>query len=271
MKVNTEAPTLRRRMLLPLAVAVLLAGIAADAFLIEPNWLQVNSYEIAARVTAPLKIAQLSDVHTSGYGRREQRTVELLEAERPDVIVITGDTLGSNGGDYEKCRRFYEKLHAPLGVWFVRGNWENWQPLRREKAFYEAAGVHLLVNSHAKLRDDVWLIGLDDPFSGTAEPELAMEGVPNDAYRIMLFHSPGYFHHLAGKMDLCLTGHTHGGQVRIPFVHPFWLPGGCGPYLEGWYAANGSRMYVSRGIGMSVLPMRFLCRPELVFFTLKPE
>jgi len=268
---RSAAPRIRRWKAVLLLVLVAAVGAAAtDGFLIEPYRIEVTHYEVQGSVAAPLKIAHLSDLHTHGLGRREMRMLEVLAAEKPDIIVITGDSLGNKRGDYEMCREVYEQLHAPLGVWFVRGNWENDKPLRRERAFYQQVGVHLLVNASQEVRPDVWLIGLDDPYSGAAKPDAALEGVPPGAYKIAAFHSPAFFDQMAGRADLILTGHTHGGQVRLPFLRPLWLPKGCGRYIEGWYEEQGSRMYVSRGLGMSLLPIRFLCRPEITFITVKP-
>ena len=244
--------------------------LAIYAVAIEPYRIEVTHSAIHASVSAPLKIAHLSDVHTRGIGRREQKIFALLEQEKPDVIVITGDTLAAHGGNYSKCRYFYRQLHAPLGVWFVRGNWENWKPIKREQAFYESAGVHLLLNSGQRLRPDVWIAGLDDPYTGTARLDSALAGAPAGIFTLLLFHSPAFFDQAAGRVSVCLAGHTHGGQVRIPFVPPFWLPGGCGRFIEGWYQGIDSKMYVSRGLGLSVLPIRFLCRPELAFITVEP-
>ena len=255
-------------------IVLILVGLAADALLIEPYHLQVTHSEIQGTVAAPLKIALLSDLHTRGVGRRERRILAALDREKPDVIVITGDSLAGLGGTYEEVAQVYRRLHAPLGVWFVHGNWENDQPihpLRRERAFYEEAGVRLLVNAGAELRPGVWVLGVDDPFTGPARLDVAMAGVPHDAYKILLFHSPAYFDRISGQVDLALAGHTHGGQVHIPFVKPFWLPRGSGHYLAGWYEENGSRMYVSRGLGMSMLPVRFLCRPEVAIITVVPQ
>ncbi len=253
-----------------LTLIVIAGALALDATWIEPNWIEVTHSYIHGQVKAPLKIAHLSDIHTNGLGRRERRMLEILQEEKPDLIVITGDTLAAHEGDYTKCREVYEKLHAPLGVWFVRGNWENWRPVRHERSFYESAGVHLLVNASQSARADVWIVGLDDPFSGIARLDTALAGVPPGIFTIALFHSPFFFDLAAGHANLCLAGHTHGGQVRLPFLHPLWLPGGCGRYLEGWYEENGSQMYVSRGLGMSILPVRFHCRPELAIITVKP-
>lgn len=161
--------------------AVALVALLIDATLIEPYRIQVTHYQLRAAIDAPLKVAQLTDLHTHGLGRRERQMIAILAAEKPDVIVITGDSLGGYGGTYQEDAEVYKQLHAPLGVWFVRGNWENdrpYRPFRREREFYESAGVHLLVNSNAELRPDIWLIGLNDPSSGVVRLDQAMAEVP---------------------------------------------------------------------------------------------
>ncbi len=245
---------------------------AVDAFLIEPNWIEVTRYDartLSPRFAgAPLKIAHLSDLHTSGLGFRERRLLALLAAEQPDVIVVTGDTIAGRG-NLEATRGLLTRLHAPLGVWVVRGNWENWKPYRNERAFYASAGVNFLLNEARPVREGVWMVGLDDPSSGSPDLEAALQGVPRDAFALALFHAPAYFDRVAKRCPLALAGHTHGGQVRFPFVRPLWLPPGSGRFLEGWYEGGSSRMYVSRGVGTSILPVRFLCRPELAIITLE--
>lgn len=255
-------------------LVVLLLGficaVVVDGTLIEPYWIEVNHFEMQGSVEAPLKIAHVSDLHTHGMGRREREMLEILAAEKPDIILVTGDTLDNRQGNYEMSREVYGQLHAPLGVWFVRGNWENIRPFRGERAFYQDAGVRFLLNSNEAARPDVWIVGLDDPYTGTAKLEAALDGIPASAYKIALFHSPAYFDRIAGRVNLCLTGHTHGGQVRLPFLKPLWLPKGCGRFLAGWYEEQGSQMYVSRGVGTSILPVRLRCRPELTFITIHP-
>jgi uncharacterized protein len=262
----------RRKWARPLIVllVVLGAGLGIDSLFIEPFRIEVTHFDIRARVGAPLKIAQLSDVHTHGMGRNEWRTLEILEEEKPDLIVVTGDCLGNGAGNYEMCKQFYQKLHAPLGVWVIRGNWENDLPVHHERVFYAESGAHILVNANASPRPDFFLIGLDDLISGKPRLDAALSGVPAGVYRIALFHSPAYFAQVAGRVDLCIAGHTHGGQVRLPFLRPLWLPKGCGRFVEGCYQEKGTRMYVNRGLGMSNLPIRFLCRPEISVFTLHP-
>jgi uncharacterized protein len=237
------------------------------AFWIEPYWIETTHHKIPAPITSTLKIAHLTDIHTYGLGRREKKMLSLLADERPDIIVITGDTV-STSRSYEPAHEVLAQLKAPLGVWLVRGNHEVWYPIKIEREFYESAGVNILVNESRRVREDVWLVGLDDYFAGAPDLEAALKDVPAESFKIGLFHSPAFFDQAAGRLDIVFSGHTHGGQVRLPLVRPFWLPPKSGDYLEGWFERSGSRMYVSRGIGTSILDMRFLCRPELAIITI---
>ncbi|HKF25083.1 MAG TPA: metallophosphoesterase, partial [Candidatus Acidoferrum sp.] len=244
-----------RKERLTAALAVLAALCAVDGLLLEPNWIEVTHHSLSAHVAQPLKIAHLTDLHTKGLGFRERRLLKLLALEKPDLIVITGDTISSTG-TYQQESDMLRQLHAPLGVWLVRGNWENVKTLRGEGEFYRANGVHFLPNRSAAARPDVWLTGINDTTGTSAEVERAIASVPANTFHIALFHSPAFFSESAVQYDLGLAGHSHGGQVRIPFWGPLWLPSGVGPYRDGWFAAGERRMYVSRGIGTSLLPVR---------------
>jgi len=256
-----------RKVRLLFAVVVILGSIAAYAALIEPDWIEVTHHTVAANIGTPIKIAHLTDIHTSGLGPRESRMLEIIDAERPDLIVITGDSINITS-DYPGFRDVLMKLHAPLGVWVVRGNHEDWWPVKHESAFYESAGARLLVNSNGKVRDGVWLIGIDDLYAGSPDLERAFAGVPESAYKLALFHSPVYFDKMAGRSDLVLAGHSHGGQVRLPVVGALWTPPFVGEYFSGWFEKQGTKMYVSRGIGTSIFDVRFWCRPEVAIITL---
>jgi hypothetical protein len=257
-----------RKLTITVAAAAIVAGVVlAYAFWIEPYRLEVSHHHVRAELSVPLKIAHLSDLHTYGIGRLEQKLFDILEGERPDLIVITGDSIHTDA-NYPGFREVLMRLRAPLGVWVVNGNHEVWWPISNEQSFYESAGAKLLVNTNARVTDDVWLVGLDDSFAGSPDLERALAGVPSHAYRIALFHSPAYFDRIAGKCDLALAGHSHGGQVRLPVIGPVWVPPETGRYVEGWFEKDNSRMYVSRGIGTSVVAARFLCRPEIAFVTL---
>lgn len=257
----------RKRRLLWVLPCVLCAAVAIDAWWIEPYWIEVTHHHVAAPIRAPIKIAHLTDIHTSGFGRREQKLLDVMDAEKPDVIVITGDSINITS-DYPGLHDLLTRLHAPLGVWLVHGNHEDWWPVDNEREFYKTAGVKLLVNSSGEVSDGVWFIGLDDLYAGSPDLAKAFSGVPESAYKIALFHSPIYFETEAGHSDLVLAGHSHGGQVRLPFIGAPYTPPFCGRFIEGWHELRGTRMYVSRGIGTSILDVRFWCRPEIAIITL---
>jgi predicted MPP superfamily phosphohydrolase len=133
-----------------------------------------------------------------------------------------------------------------------------------------AARVRLLINENARLEDGVWIVGVDDPATANDDLPGAVNAVPTAATRLLLAHSPDIVPELKiARFDLVLCGHTHGGQVDLPFLNGAWLKDGpTRDYVHGFYSANGSRMYVNRGIGTTTLPVRVACRPELTVFTL---
>jgi uncharacterized protein len=252
-----------------LLITILIAPILlyVYAFKVEPYWLEVSHYHIAASLSRPIKLAHLTDIHTSGFGRREQKMIALLASESPDLIVITGDSV-STSADYAGLREVLEKLQAPLGVWLVRGNHEDWWPIDDERNFYQSCGSKFLLNENARILEDCWLVGFDDQYGGTPAADRSFLGVPEGVYKIALFHSPMFIEKIAGRCDLALAGHTHGGQVRLPFWGALWVPPFSGQYISGWFERQGTRMYVNRGIGTSVLDVRILSRPEIAIITI---
>jgi hypothetical protein len=248
--------------------AMVLAAI--DGFLVEPRWLRVARHEVEAPVPRPLTIAHVSDLHTHGLGAIERSLLDAIDAARPDAIVVTGDVV--DDGALEHARPFFERLHPPRGTWVVSGNWEIWrQTTPEEGRFYASVGARWLRNESAKLDDGVWIVGLDDPFAGFPDARRALADVPAGVFRMAIFHAPIAFDALAPSIDLAFAGHTHGGQVRVPLLGPVLRPPGSGPYDEGWYTRGAARMHVSRGVGTSVLPVRFLCRPELALVRIVPR
>lgn len=246
--------------------ACVLGGYAT---FIEPKRLEVTHQTFVGKVRKPLRIAHIADLHTRGFGPRERTLVVMLQRENPDLIVITGDVVDK--GTLAPARDLIANLSAPLGVWVVRGNWERWTVQEDERAFYAGLGAKFLENAGALAREDLWIAGLDDPSAGTPDLARALTGAPLDAFKLVLMHAPDYFAQVGGRFDLALAGHTHGGQVVLPLVGPLWLPEGGRRYVRGFYSQNGSHLYVSRGIGTSIAPVRFNCRPELAIIDLKPK
>lgn len=248
---------------------ILVSGILVllYAWLIEPQWIEVNQYPIQAPVDSPLKIMQISDLHTKGNGFVEKKVFQIIEEQRPDIILLTGD-ISSPGSTIQDYKQVLSKIKAPKGVYFVTGNWEYWVPVNGLQSLLSDSGITNLDNSNIKLSGNTWLVGFDDVLEGNPNETLALKDVPTDAFKIGMFHTPIYFNQIYKKINLSLSGHSHGGQMRIPFIKPFWLPAGTGEFIDGWFSRENSKMYVSRGIGNSILPFRFFCRPEIAIFSL---
>lgn len=243
----------------------LISVIGTYSFFVEPQWLEVTHHQIQSKVELPIKIAHLTDLHFGNLFRLEKAVLTEIKKEKPDIILVTGDSY-EDLNQLEEMKIFFTQLNAPLGVWGIKGNWENWVPVNDEYFFWQKLGLNLLTNQKETVRDDIELFGYDDESSGFPDRGLANEKI--DKVRICLFHSPAFFERASVNCSLSLSGHTHGGQIKIPFWGPLWLPQGSYPYLEGWYHRGESHMYVSRGLGTSILPLRFGSRPELSFITL---
>ncbi len=255
---------------------LVLAGVAW-VWLVEPRWIATSERTVLAPVRTAVRIAHVTDLHTSGLGGVERSFLAALHDARPDVVVVTGDTV--DGGDWEAARPVLSEIRAPLGVWIVDGNWEHWSRAEAPAAFFDSVGARHLRNESARVRDDLWVVGLDDGLAGRPDLERALADVPEGPAVVVLLHTPEPFDALAPRLArhaprgsaLAFAGHTHGGQVRLPFLGPLWLPPGSGRFVAGAYAEAGVPLFVSRGIGTSILPVRFLCRPELAITVLAPD
>ena len=236
----------------------LLAGLYA--FFVEPFWVEVTHHQVGEGADQ-IKILHLTDIHFTRSGSREEKILEVMAKTNPDLIVITGDS-NSRGFDVGQLTRFMKQLRAPLGVFACPGNWEDWTEGLAYPAM-EEAGVILLSDKTTQLP------GISVALSGLSKARSSIPST-NASLHILLSHYPVSFDNAAKSgVDLVLAGHTHGGQIRLPFVGALWLPFDSGEYEAGWYERNGSRMYVSRGVGTSILPIRFLCRPEIAVITVR--
>jgi predicted MPP superfamily phosphohydrolase len=228
------------------------------------NTIEISTHKVTLGNSGKkLKIAHITDLHTKGVGRLETQLLQALASQKPDLIVITGD-LATPSGTVSGYEEVLKHLRAPKGVYFVQGNWEYWEPIAELKRLLNKWKITDLTNEVKEIDSGLWLIGFDDEIEGHADEKI-IKRVPPTSLKIALFHSPIFFKKLIGKVNLALAGHSHGGQIRFPFFKSFWLPQGTGSYDQGWFTEGTSELFVSRGIGTSILPIRVNCSPEIAF------
>ena len=244
-------------------------------------------------LTAPLRIVFLTDLHYGLYitGAQVRRWAEVALAEEPDLILLGGDFVDIHAGETPTpLLEQLARLRAPLGVFGVWGNhdygsfgryYSRWRgegtpdwPRHRDAlaAALTEAGVTLLRNKSVQPRADLHLIGTDDfQWGEPADLPALLHGAEGRA-TLLLTHNPDILPDLPQPVGLTLAGHTHGGQVRLPGVGAVMVPSHYGTrYDMGWKeGAHGSPAYISRGLGMSALPVRMLCPPEITVLTLSP-
>jgi uncharacterized protein len=243
-------------------------SIALIGIYFHTTSLTVSHHSITlAQTGKTIKIAHVSDLHTSGLGKLELQLEQALEIEKPDIIIITGD-IATPAGTLKGYQDVLMSLKAPRGVFFVPGNWEYWTPIPELKNLLTKAGIIDLTNQVRKIDDGLWLIGMDDSEEGKPDLEI-IKDIPPDDIKMSFFHSPAFFSKVASLTHLSFAGHSHGGQIRIPWIGSTWVPQGTGEYDQGWFTMGTSKMYVSRGIGTSILPIRFNCSPELAVFEIR--
>ncbi len=233
------------------------------SFIFEPQNLEINHFKKSYLSKSQLlKIAHITDLHTKGLGSIERKVIESLNEEKPDLIFITGD-IATPGGTIDGYKEVLSQFKASRGIYFVLGNWEYWEPIDKLEEVLKDTNITLLKNEITTLDSNLKLIGFDD-IEGAPDINL-VKMVDLNSLNIALFHSPDFFEQNLGSIQLSLAGHSHGGQIKLPFYGPLWTPRGTGRFVEGWYKKGENELYVSRGIGTSILPIRFNCRPELTY------
>jgi uncharacterized protein len=272
----------------------LLAGGAFAAQAYAPA--QVNTMRTTLPgLKRPLRAALLADLH---YGRfisvqQVRGWADQTLAAAPDLILLLGDFLDVDLGRETPTAFLDElgRLKAPLGVFGVWGNHDygsfgrletgdrpGW-PEQRTRLAAELAqrGISILLNEGRIVRDDLFLGGVDDVWWGFPDVSLALRDAPPDLARLLMSHNPDYLMDLPPNSGLVLSGHTHGGQIRLPLIGAPIVPSRYGQrFAQGWVQGNGpdqrggARGLVSRGLGVSGLPLRNLCPSEIIVLELEP-
>lgn len=279
-EITRSKPRWKRRLLL-LALLTTVGALGLRAFWIEPSQLVVHRASAPWRGPA-LKVALLSDLHIGapyvGIEKLRQ-VVERVNAESPDVVMLAGDfvTRGVLGGrlvEPERIAQELRNLRAPLGVVAVLGNHDWWYDGPRVIRAFRAAGIQVLENEAVRVEHNgqpLWLAGLSDQWTQQADWEGMLRKVKDDAPVLALTHNPDVFAEMPLRVAFLLAGHTHGGQVRFPLMGAPIVPSRFGQrYVRGLIEENGRGMFVTTGVGTSMLPVRFGVPPEIVILTLNP-
>jgi predicted MPP superfamily phosphohydrolase len=253
-----------------------LALILAYAGLVEPYRLAVTTHAVDTGAGGdPIRVVQVSDLHMQSVGRRERAVAAEIARLKPDLLVLSGDVI-DRADALGVLDRFLDLL-GPVRKVAVLGNWEYWSgvELAALRSIYEQRhGVTLLVNQFADYRlgsRTLRVIGLDDFTAGKPDSSL-LKDASHELTSLVIQHSPGWFAAPDAqpgnrRFSLCMAGHTHGGQVTL-FGLAIWTPRGSGDFVAGRYDSPMCPIFVSRGIGTSILPIRFGARPEILVFTL---
>lgn len=254
------------------AAAAAAAAVGFQAFVREPRRLTITRHRLGAGA-APLRIVQVTDLHLQAITDFEAEVASTVTRLEPDVIVITGDSI-DQGNHVAVLGDFLAQLDAETPKYAVLGNWDYWSGAPRSELtkVYERHQCRLLVNetvTHEHRGGVVRLTGVDDLLGGAPNVS-SVDGAASAEPHVLLAHCPAFRERAegaaAGRFTCMLAGHTHGGQVRIFGFAPV-LPRGSGGYVSGWYRGEGRMpLYVSRGVGTSLIRARFGAPPEVSLF-----
>jgi predicted MPP superfamily phosphohydrolase len=262
----------------PLRALAFNLGEAARAALTEPFRLTVEHHQIRLRRLPReldgFRIVQLSDLHHSPFTSRKQieRAIETANSLQPDIVALTGDYVSKEREYAAPCAELLGELRPRHGVFAVLGNHDHWTDAALITDLFRAEGITVLINQGMRFEKNgaaFWLAGVDDTMVGLEDLPLALAGASEQEFKLLLAHNPIILRRAArAGVDLVLSGHTHGGQVslrsdRSASGRPRRR------LLKGLARQGETQIYVTRGLGTVVLPVRFGCPPEVSLLELR--
>lgn len=254
---------------------------------VEPGWVDVERIEVPlaglARAFDGYRVVQISDVHADGWmtPKRLSDAVRLVNGERPDLVAFTGDLVTVDDFSDVLAAKVAPGLVGPLrgvrsrdGAVAVLGNHDHWAGADLVRQVLEDGGLREVGNGHFSVwrgRGVLHFAGVDDVMEGRDRLGAVLDGLPGEGAAVLLAHEPDFADRSAesGRFGLQLSGHSHGGQVRLPGVGPPVLPPLGEKYPVGRYEVGGMVQYTNRGLGAIQPRLRFGCRPEITTFVLR--
>lgn len=277
---------INRRKFIRLAAAAG-AALGADSVLIEPNRPKLVRQDIRLRRWPAhldgFTIVLLSDFHYDPYFSVHplRSAIGMVNALHPDLILLTGDFVSvPDFGEAEKgaaaaepCAQMLRELQAPYGLWAVMGNHDCFTDAERVTSALRTEGIQVLVNQSVPIEKNgarFWLAGVDDVLVRTADINKTLHDIPSGEATVLMAHEPDYADRVARHpVDLQLSGHSHGGQVRLPFMRPLYLPDLAKKYIWGLYKIGELTLYTNAGLGTVEVPVRLNCPPEITLLTIQ--
>ncbi|MBB5323864.1 hypothetical protein HNQ34_000956 [Anoxybacillus tepidamans] len=280
-----------RRTFLKKSILSLLGGMFVTSFgyyyarFIEPNRLTITSHSIFHPLIPKsfdgVKIVQFSDTHLGHYYSLAhlRRIVKQINDIKPDLVFFTGDLMDApNKYRYaDDIIPIFADIRAPFGKFCIYGNHDHGgYGTRLYRKVMTKAGFRMLVNEHVLIeqidQSKIAIAGADDLMLGKPNFDDMLKKIPPSTYTILLLHEPdGAKEASRYGVHLQLSGHSHGGQIQLPFIGPLITPPLAVQYYEGFYQIQDMTLYVNRGLGTTRMPFRFLTPPELTVFTLKHQ
>ncbi|PKN65539.1 MAG: hypothetical protein CVU54_18765 [Deltaproteobacteria bacterium HGW-Deltaproteobacteria-12] len=278
----------KKRLSLFSKVAILIvlavAAVFADAYWIEPNWLQTEQVVISdpelAQVMEGIRVVQISDIHLQGgIGYREKDLIAQVNALKPDLLFITGDFFSDKqkwelDDEIKALTELIRSFKTTTGIYGVAGNYD--RPLYKPEIVqkFRTAGIDIIANQSRMValpnNKILHLAGFDDSQNKRAN-RFAFREIPPGVPVILLAHDPENFREaIAAGVNLLLVGHTHGGQIAIPYLINRSKSANKSSFMSGLFDTGKTKMYVNRGIGTTRVPVRFLNRPEITVFEFRP-
>jgi predicted MPP superfamily phosphohydrolase len=261
------------------------AGLLGYTRLLEPNWIDVERRTLTIPGLSPqvagTHIAQISDIHLSQYTSVDKlfSAVDQINALKPDLVLLTGDFVGDEATDAQGLVEPLRRFDAP--AYAVFGNHDLWTDRQTVGRYLSESGVKILVNQAVQIQESLYLAGIDDVWSGRPDLSAALRAVPTNSTTLLMAHEPDFFDQVIdtdAPVAVQFSGHSHGGQVRIPMIEnnrlrvtaPV-LPRYGRRYAMGLRRINNQQVYTNRGLGVWPLPYRFNCRPEITLFQLEAQ
>lgn len=262
-------------------LSVTIVTLALWAFWLEPASMTITRAQLTVPLqSGSLRVVVLTDLHVgSPFNGVDnlRRIISLANAEQPDLICILGDLVvqGVRGGrfvDPETIGAELSGLRASVGTFAVLGNHDNWLNHDRVANVLAGNGIPVIEERAVRLptrAGPIWLAGISDYWMGRHDITAALSHVTDQAPVLLMTHNPDVFPSVPPRVALTLAGHTHGGQVRFPFIGAPVVPSEFGQrYVGGYVREGGRQMFVATGVGTSIIPVRFRVPPSIVVLTL---